>query len=124
MGRLPTAERGQNVQPDRQMSLTARLLFFISTPCCPEETNSIHCSLLAQTNTRLHMGVILSRRSQAVLQLLIGMQNRAMGILGPLKWGLVRWHTLKGKQRKEQKREPWHVVVCVLVRGGGWLAGE
>lgn len=59
------------------------------------------------------MGAILSRRSQAVLQLLIGMQNRAMGILGPLKWGLVRWHTLKGRQRKVHAH-------CGLCACEGW----
>lgn len=40
---------------------------------------------LAYTNTHLHTGDILSQRSQAGVELLTGLQNGTMGILGPLR---------------------------------------
>lgn len=40
---------------------------------------------LAYTNTHLHTGDILSQHSQAGVELLTGLQNGTMGILGPLR---------------------------------------
>lgn len=40
---------------------------------------------LAYTNTHLHMGDVLSQRSQAGVELLTGLQSGTMGILGPLR---------------------------------------